>query len=117
MRDFIDSGYQDWLEELRNAEALLPDSYEVRTELQRIREQIEAWRRVWRDRRLSPQFDLFLEYVASPLANAQAELQREIERRLHEREFVLTDEGQIPERYRKFVSEYFKELAEAEGRL
>ncbi len=115
MRDFAERGYQDWLEELRDAEALLPEGTPLRTEVTRLRERVEMIRREWRARALAPQFDLFLEFTARPLAETAEELQREIEERLSEDEFRLVDEGDIPERYREQVAEYFKRLADAEA--
>ncbi len=115
MRDFADWGYQDWLRDLRDAETLLPPGTEFRTEVTRIRERIEMMRREWRTRALAPQYDLFLEMVARPLEDVAEQLHREIEKNLSEKEFLLTDEGDIPERYKERVSNYFKRLAEAEG--
>lgn len=115
MRDFAQNGYQDWLEELRNAEALLPKGTPIRTQVTRLRERVERMREDWRARALAPQFDLFLEFAARPLADTAEDLQREIQKRLGEQEFLLTDEGDIPERYRDQVAEYFKRLSEAEA--
>ena len=115
MRDFADSGYSDWLDDLRDAESLLPEGTEFRTEVTRIRERIEAMRREWRDRNLAPQYDLFLEVVARPLEDTAEMLQNEIEKNLSENEFHLADEGDIPERYKERVSTYFKRLSDAEG--
>lgn len=116
MRDFIERGYEDWLDELNDAESLLPQGTPVRTEVTRVRERIEMMRREWRARALAPQYDLFLEHTARPLAEAAEELQREIAKQLDAQEFLAVDEGQIPDRYRARVGEYFKRLSEAEGR-
>jgi hypothetical protein len=35
---------------------------------------------------------------------------------MDEKEFVLVDEGEVPERYRERVAEYFKRLSETESR-
>lgn len=114
MRNFADSGYLDWLDDLRDAESLLPVGTEFRTEVTRIRERVEGMRREWRARALAPQYDLFLEVVARPLEDAAERLQSEIEKNLSENEFHLADEGDIPERYKERVSNYFKRLSEAE---
>ena len=116
MRDFIENGYTDWLDRLNDAESLLPQGSPVRTEVTRLRERIEMMRRDWRARALAPQFDLFLEYAAVPLAETAEDLQREIDRQLSAKEFLAVDEGDVPERYRARVAEYFKRLSEAEGR-
>ena len=115
MRDFADRGYQDWLRDLRDAETLLPAGTQFRTEVTRIRERIEMFRRDWRARALAPQYDLFLEVVARPLEEAAARLQREIEKSLSKKEFLLVDEGDIPDRYKERVANYFKRLSDAEG--
>ena len=81
----------------------------------RIREDIEAIRRQYRDRQILPKRDLFLQKIARPLAETADRLQSEIERMLDEKEFVLVDEGDIPERYRERVATYFKNLSEAES--
>ncbi len=114
MRDFAEDGYADYLENLRDAEALLPPG-ELRDEVTRLRERVEGMRRDWRVRSLAPRFDLFLEMTARPLADVAADVQREIEKLLDEKEFLAQDEGDVPERYREPVAEYFKRLSESEG--
>ncbi len=115
MRDFAESGYEEWLENLRDAEALLPDGSPIRTEVMKLRERVEGMRREWRVRSLAPRFDLFLEMAARPLADTAEDLQREIEKLLSDKEFLAQDEGDVPERYREPVAEYFKRLSESEG--
>jgi len=115
MREFAEDGYQEWIERLRDAEALLPQGTPIRTEVTRLREQIEGFRRDWRSRALEPQYDLFLEMAVQPLAETAEDLQREIERQLGQKEFQLADEGEVPERYREHVADYFKRLSEAEA--
>lgn len=113
MRQFAQGGYQRWLERLRDAEALLPRDVPYREQVVRIREEVETIRRRWRERALTPRFDLFLEMVVRPLENTAEQLQRDIERRLNENEFILVDEGEIPERYKEKVADYFKKLSES----
>ena len=115
MRDFVDRGYQDWLRDLRDAETLLPPGTQFRTEVTRIRERIEMFRRDWRARALAPQYDLFLEVVARPLEEAADRLQHEIEKSLSKTEFLLLDDCDIPDRYKERVANYFKRLSDAEG--
>jgi hypothetical protein len=115
MRDFAESGYQEWIENLRDAESLLPEGTPLRTDVIRLRERVEAMRRDWRARSLAPRFDLFLEMAARPLADTTEHLHREIERLLNQKEFLAQDEGEVPERYREPVAEYFKRLSESEG--
>lgn len=114
MQDFAQEQYRTWLEELRNAESLLPEDSPTRQRVTRIRESVESMRRDWRNRARLPEFDLFLEVTARPLIDATAQLQREIQKELDENEFVLVDDGDIPERYKGRVAQYFKDLSEAE---
>ncbi len=115
MRDFAERGYQDWIENLRDAESLLPEGTELRADVVRLRERVEAMRRDWRARSLAPRFDLFLEMAARPLADTAEDLHKEIQRLLNEKEFLAQDEGNVPERYREPVADYFKRLSESEG--
>lgn len=114
MRQFAERDYQRWLENIRNAEALLPGDSPYRQQLERVRFQIEEIRRDYRRHSLAPQFDLFLHAVANPVAETAQNLDREISKLLKEKEFVLTDDGSIPSNYRKPVAEYFQSLADSE---
>ena len=115
MRDWIQGDYQEWLDKLRSAESLLPEESYYRDQIQGVREEIETMRREWKDRSIPPKFDLFLQMVDKPLVETADQLQREIEKRMDEKEFVLVDEGEVPERYRERVAEYFKRLSETES--
>ena len=116
MDDFIRYDYRDWLEQLRNAESLLPQDSDYRADIARAREQIENMRLRYRDdRNLIPKFDLFLDVVQKPLAETADQLQRDIQKLLDEQEFIMADEGEIPERFKAWVADYFTGLAEAEG--
>ena len=113
---FVDRDYQDWLERLRNAEALLPENNDIRNQLELIRTRIEEMRRDYRRHSLAPKFDLLLAEVINPLAETADELDREIQKILKVKEFVLTDDGSIPSKYRKSVAEYFEALSNIEIR-
>ena len=115
MRDFAERGYRDWIDRLRNAEALLPDNSAYRQDFARVRDQVQYFRNYWRQRGLEPQYDLFLEKVAHPFEKAVDELQRDIQRLLSEKEFALADDGEIPEKYKQRVADYFKRLSESES--
>ena len=115
MREFVREGSLDWIDGLRNAESLLQDGSAARRRIARVREGIEDFRRQWRDRALAPQYDLFLETALHPLEEVAQQLQSEIERRMSARELMVADDGAVPEKYRKRVAEYFKELSESEG--
>ncbi len=115
MRNFLDSDYREWMDRLAAAESLLPQDSAYRADLTRIREQVESMRQQWRERQLAPKFELFLDVVGQPLEHTAATLHAEIQRLLNEREFILVDEGDVPEHYKKRVAEYFKALAASEG--
>ena len=80
-----------------------------------IRREIEKMRRNYRRENLVPQWDLYLQGVAQPLIQAAQALSQDIEERKKEREFILRDDGGIPDQYRKNVSEYFQTLSDSEG--
>lgn len=115
LEQFFDYGYQRWLEAFRDAEALLPESSEYRSDIGRIRTNLEELRRRYRRTHLVPRFDLFLEKIAEPFTKATNELDEEIKRLLKNSEFVLADDGEVPPRYRKRASDYFRALSESEG--
>jgi hypothetical protein len=111
---FMQEGYRDWLDNLRNAEGLLNDNEQFRDDVMRIREDLEEMRREFRDEHSLPKYDLFLEKIAMPLAETTAELQREINEMLKDQEVYIADEGNVPYRYEQYVADYFKQLSEAE---
>ena len=53
--------------------------------------------------------------VVAPLIAAANDLERDIEERKEEREFLLRDDDSVPDKYRKNVSSYFRSLSESEG--
>lgn len=116
MENFANSESRQWLEQLRNAEALLSEDSPVRRYVGEIRENVERIRSDWRNRKKPPQFELFLDVAARPLMDATEQLQREIQKELNANEFILVDDGDIPERYKGRVAQYFKDLSEAETR-
>ena len=115
LQDFVEAGYRDWLDRLRIAEQFLPETGDMRRDLAAIRRNVERFRRDYRRENLVPRFDLVLDHLLNPLNQAAGQLLREIQRMKQERQFVLEDEGSVPERYRKRVSTYFETLAEAEA--
>ena len=87
-----------------------------RRDLAQLHEQIENMRRQWRnDNNMLPKYDLFIEVVQRPMAATAEAIQLEIQKRLNEEEFILVDEGDIPERFKEWVTDYFKDLSESEG--
>lgn len=115
MNDFIETDYRQWLDGLRDAQSLLPGDSAQRTELERIARQIEQMRQGFRKHSVPPRFDLLLEAVGNPLRVTTDRLEAMLQQELKEREFVLTDEGQVPAPYRTKVADYFESLSESEG--
>jgi len=116
MERFIDSDYRRWIESIRNAESLLPDGNANRPRLTGIREDIERMRRDYRRHTVPPQFDMFLDRIAWPLAETAAQIDVQIKAMLEDREFALAREDEVPAQYQKLVADYFRALSEAEGR-
>ncbi len=114
LQHFAGEGYRDALENLRNAESLLGESRHS-PGIGNIRREVERMRRTFKQEGQTPKFDLFKQLVAAPLDLAIADLNREIEAMDQKRQFILTDDSGVPERYRKQVAEYFKVLTETEG--
>jgi len=115
MQRFAQQEYRDWIEGLEGAEQLLPGRSPVRDEISKVRRQVKKMRRDFRRDHLVPKFDMYLDEVAGPLVEVTEMLEKDIAVRKKEREFLLRDEGQIPDQYRKNVSEYFRALSESEG--
>lgn len=114
LRQFLERDADRWVNNLRDAESLLPEDSPYRAELGRIREEIEEMRRRQRRTHLIPRFDLFLKGVANPFELTAKALEEEIERILKEKEFFLADDGNVPPNYRKRVADFYKSLSEAE---
>lgn len=114
MKDFAAERYREALENLRNAEGLLGESRH-KASLGDVRREIERIRRDFKQSGQPPKFDMVKQLVAAPLDQTIAALTREVEALSQKRQFVLTDDSGVPERYRKQVAEYFKVLTEAEG--
>jgi hypothetical protein len=114
MEAFVEEDYREWLERIRNAEGLLGDST-YSPPLSRMRREIEKMRRRFKRDNLIPRFDMFQELVARPLNATVTELARDLEARRQNRQFIMQDEGSVPDQYRESVSEYFQLLSESEG--
>lgn len=112
MRRFAESDYRQWMDSLRNAEQLLPGENPSRERIARIRQAIEEMRLDFHRDRQPPQYELFLKSVADPLLETARELDKKIQSLLSQDEFVLLDEGGVPDRYRDQVADYFKKVSE-----
>jgi len=116
MRQFLERDFKDWTEGIRNAENFLGGQGASWEDLRAIRREIERFRRTFRREELAPKFDLFLRAVVNPLFQTAQDLRTDIDRLRKKRRFVLADEGDVPEKYRKQVADYFEALSETENR-
>ena len=115
IRQFLESDYKQWLEQIEQAEGWLGDGGVAPRNLRAIRREIRRFRRDYRDKGIFPEASLLLETVTKPLTKTAAQLELEISALRKERQFLLRDDGSIPDRYRKSVSRYFQRLSESEG--
>ncbi len=116
MQQFVDKDYRQWLDGLANASSWLGNSDQPQRELESAQREIEKFRRDYRQSGKTPTSEVFTEAVVKPLRLTADQLRQEIEAFRKEREFVLRDDGSIPDQYRKHVSEYFQQLSESEGK-
>ncbi len=114
MRQFVERDFKEWSERLRNAENFLGGNGVAWEDVRAVRREIEKFRRMFRREELAPKFDLFLRAVVNPLFQTAERLQTDIDALRQERRFVLANEGEIPEKYRKQVAHYFETLSETE---
>lgn len=113
MEKLASEEYRDWQEHLRNAEALLGESQHS-GQLLRMRRAIEKMRRSYKNDNLIPKYELFEKTVLKPLNQTVSRLEKEVKAIGDEREFVLADDGSVPETYRRGVAEYFELLSATE---
>ena len=99
-----------WIEGVRTAEELLPRDEPIRESLRGIRGGLESALR--RDAP-PPRYELLFERAGGSLEVVAAELARRLEKGAPDAAAWSVD--RVPERYRAFVAEYFKALAEAES--
>ncbi|MCZ6633316.1 MAG: hypothetical protein O7G87_07915 [bacterium] len=100
------------MDQIRNAEDLLPEGNPVRQRLGSIREDLDAMRRRFgRDSR-APRFDLVFDQAIKPLTLAAEELKLSIREKQSEFVFGPESEGEVPAQYKAQVAEYFKALSE-----
>lgn len=112
LKEFLEQDYRDWIDRLRNAEAMLPDDSPFREDISRMIQDIDEMRRRYKRDWLRPQFDLFVEKAGKPLVETASELALVIEKILSEQEYAILDEGEVPAEYSDAVAEYFRNLAE-----
>lgn len=114
MRDFASGGFREWMDEVREAQALLPDGDGVDQQLGRIRDGLAGIGRDYQRAAKVPQYDLVFDEVIKPLKLAAEELDRSVKARRDDYGFATENADAVPESYRGYVAEYFKALSEME---
>ena len=109
-RRFAEGGFRDWMDRVREAEALLPDDLGIRQRLTGIREDLAGIGRDYHRDGVLPQYDLIFDRAIKPLTLSVEELSDLIRER--EADFAAGKTDEIPEQYRARVAEYFKALTE-----
>jgi hypothetical protein len=113
-RRLIESDYRRWSDALRDAQDLLPEENRTRGRVDDIRNEIDAMRRTFLRDGTIPDGTIVMDAVMQPLAIAEAELRKELERKLSDSEFKVGDEAAVPVQYAERVADYFKALSEKE---
>ena len=116
LRRFAEGGFRDWMDRLREAESLLPDDLGVRQRLIGIREDLAGVGRGYHREGAVPQYDLVFDRAIKPLTLAAEELSELIREQKNEYGFGASKADEVPEQYRARVAEYFKALAEMDGK-
>ena len=109
-RRFAEGGFRDWMDRVREAEALLPDDLGIRQRLTGIREDLAGIGRDYHRDGVLPQYDLIFDRAIKPLTLSVKELSDLI--RARKADFAAGKTDEIPEQYRARVAEYFKALTE-----
>jgi hypothetical protein len=113
-RRFIDEDYRRWSDSLRDAQDLLPEENAARGRVDDISNEIDAMRRAFLRDGTVPDGAIVLDAVMNPLALAEAELRKELERKMSDSEFDVGDDAAVPVQYAERVADYFKVLSEKE---
>ncbi|MBT5830443.1 MAG: hypothetical protein HOH77_09640, partial [Candidatus Latescibacteria bacterium] len=115
MRDLASGGFREWMDEVREAQALLPDGEGVGQQLGRIRDGLAGIGRNYQRAAKVPQYDLVFDEVIKPLMLAAEELDRSVKARRDASGFAAENTDAVPEAYRDHVAKYFRTLAEMDG--
>ncbi|MDP6041220.1 MAG: hypothetical protein QGG64_21910 [Candidatus Latescibacteria bacterium] len=116
LQRFAEGGFRDWMDRLREAESLLPDDIGVRQRLTGIREDLAGIGRGYHREGAVPQYDLVFDRAIKPLTLAAEDLSDLIREQKNEYGFGAGKADEVPEQYRARVAEYFKALAEMDGK-
>ena len=116
MREFAQGGFREWMDDVREAQALLPEGDGVGQQLGRIRDGLAGIGRDYQRAAKVPQYDLVFDEVIKPLKLAAEELDRSVRAKRDAYGFGAENADAVPESYRNHVAEYFKALSEMEKR-
>jgi len=112
LRELAAGGFREWMDDVREAQALLPEGSGVGQQLGRIRDGLAGIGRDYQRAAAVPQYDLVFDEVIKPLQLAAEELDRSVRAQRDAYGFSAEQADAIPEPYRNYVAEYFKALAE-----
>lgn len=112
MRDFAAGGFREWMDDVREAQALLPEGNESEQQLGRIRDGLAGIGRDYQRAAAVPQYDLVFDEVIKPLQLVAEALDRSVRAQRDAYGFSAESMDAVPEAYRNHVAEYFKALAE-----
>ncbi len=115
MRDFAAGGFREWMDDVREAQALLPEGNESGLQLGRIRDGLAGIGRDYQRAAKVPQYDLVFDEVIKPLQLVAEALDRSVRAQRDAYGFSAENVDAVPEAYRNHVAEYFKALAEMDG--
>lgn len=115
MRDFAADGFREWMDDVREAQALLPEGDGVGQQLGRIRDGLAGIGRDYQRAAKVPQYDLVFDDVIKPLKLAAEALDQSVRAKRDASGFAAENTDAVPEVYRDHVAEYFKALSEMDG--
>ena len=112
VRDFAENGYRDWVDAVREAEALLPEGVDVRQRLAGIREGLWGIGQRYHRGAVPPQYDLVYDTAIKPMRLAAEALRDAVRDRRRAYGFASGNADAVPETYRPHVARYFRALSE-----
>ena len=115
MRDFAAGGFREWMDDVREAQALLPEGNESGQQLGRIRDGLAGIGRDYQRAAAVPQYDLVFDEVIKPLLLVAEALDRSVRAQKDAYGFSAESVDAVPEAYRNQVAEYFKALSEMDA--
>jgi hypothetical protein len=105
--------YREWDDRMRDVEQLLDDP-ELRGEVSRIRDRVEAERREFKRHSKEPDWTKLQDLVAEPLTELKKRIGEEIRRRESPDSLVPIDRDPVPVEFTEKVRRYYERLGSGE---